>query len=114
MLPTEIRLTAVTRADRNVIITAVSSAVAEANGWIDDVNFFSNISVTLRFVIPSSSGCTLVRLLSAQPLKLDSSSIGELTALAGLVPGKEIACSVQITFFHTEPDLHRQIPHVPG
>lgn len=114
MLAAEIRLTAVTSADRNAIISEVSSAVAEANGWIDDVNLFSNISVALRFIIPSTSGRTLVRLLSAQPLKLDPNGVHELTALTAHEPEKEITCSLQITFFHTEPDLRRQIPHVPG
>lgn len=114
MLPLKIRLTAVTSADRNAIISDVSSAVAEAGGWIDDVNFFSNISVALLFIIPSSSGSTLVRLLSAQLLQLDSNGVRQLTALTAHEPSKEIACSLQITFFHTEPDLRRHIPHVPG
>ncbi len=114
MLPPEIRLTAVTSADRNAIISEVSSAVAEAGGWIDDVNFFSNISVALRFVIPSSSGSTLVRLLSDQPLQLDSTGVLELAVLTAHEPKEEITCSLQITFFHIEPDLRRQIPRVPG
>lgn len=114
MVPQDIRLNAVTSADRNAIISEVSSAVAEAGGWIDDVNFFSNISIALRFVIPFSSRSTLVALLSAQPLQLDSNDLCEVTALTAREPGDEIRCSLQITFFHTEPDLRRQIPHVPG
>lgn len=114
MLPPEIRLTAVTSADRNAIISKVSSAVTEECAWIDDVNFFSNIAVALRFVIPSSSGSTLVQLLSAQPLQLDSNGVRELNALTAHETREEIACSLQITFFHTEPDLRRHIPRVPG
>ena len=114
MVPPDIRLNAVTSADRNAIISEVSSAVAEAGGWIDDVNFFSNISIALRFVIPLSSRSTFVALLSAQPLQLDSNDLCELTALTAREPGEEIRCSLQITFFHTEPDLRRHIPHVPG
>ena len=97
-----------------MIISAVSGAVAEAGGWIDDVNFFSNISVALRFVIPSSSGSHLVQLLSAVPLQLDSNGVDELTTLSANGPSEEITCSLQITFFHTEPDLRLQIPSVPG
>ena len=114
MIPPDIRLNAVTSADRNAIISEVNSAVAKAGGWIDDVNFFSNISIVLRFVIPLSSRSTLVELLSAQSLHLDSKELCELTALTAREPGEEIRCSLQITFFHTEPDLRRQIPHVPG
>ena len=114
MVPPDVRLNAVTSSDRNAIISDVSSAVAKAGGWIDDVNFFSNISIALRFVIPLSSRSTLVELLSAQPLQLDSNDLCELTALTAREPEEEIRCSLQITFFHTEPDLRRQIPHVPG
>ena len=56
----------------------------------------------------------MVELLSAQSLHLDSKELCELTALTAREPGEEIRCSLQITFFHTEPDLRRQIPHVPG
>lgn len=114
MLAPEIRLTAVTSADRNAIISEVSNAVAQANGWIDDINLFSNISVALRFIIPSTSGRILVRLLLAQPLKLNSNGVDELTAFTAHKPAKELICSLQITFFHTEPDLRRPIAHVPG
>lgn len=109
-----IRLIAVTRADRNEIISEVSASVAAVGGWIDDVNFFSNISVVLRFVIPSASGPALALRLAAQPLQVDTKSLDSLSALLTHRPGKEIVCSLQITFFHGDPDLRRHVPSVPG
>ena len=108
------RLTAVTRAERNEIISAVSASISAVGGWIDDVSFFSNISVALRFIIPSSSGPALALLIAALPMKIDNEGLTNLDAVPTHRPGKEITCSLQVTFFHGEPDLRRHIPSVPG
>ncbi len=109
-----IRLTAVTRADRNGIISEVSDSVAAVGGWIDDVNFFSNISVVLRFVIPSASGPALALRFADQPLQVDTEGLNSLNALLTHRPEKEIICSLQMTFFHGDPDLRRHVASVPG
>lgn len=109
-----VRLAAVTRADRNEIISEVSDSVAAVGGWIEDVNFFSNISVVLRFVIPSASGAALAARLAEYPLRVDTEGLNSLNALLTHRPGQEIICSLQMTFFHGEPDLRRHIPSVSG
>lgn len=109
-----IHLNAVTRADRNKLVSGISEAVASVGGWIEDVNFFSNISVVLRFVIAAGSGLRLVRLLETQPLQLDFDDLAKLSALSTRNEIEEVACTLQITFFHNDPDLRRHVPSVPG
>lgn len=109
-----IHLNAVTRADRNSLVSGISDAVADAGGWIEDVNFFSNISIVLSFVISAGSGLSLVKLLESQPMRLGSDDLAKLSALSARNKIEEVACTLQITFFHNDPDLHRHVPSVPG
>lgn len=109
-----IHLNAVTRAERNSLVSGISDAVADAGGWIEDVNFFSNISIVLSFVISAGSGLSLIKLFESQPMRLGSDDLAKLSALSARNKIEEVACTLQITFFHNDPDLHRHVPSVPG
>lgn len=109
-----IRLNAVTKADRNALISGIGDAVTNAGGWIEDVHFFSNISIALHFVMLPHSGISLAAGLSLQPMTFDADDLAKLTALGATGGNEEINCTIQITFFHDDPDLRRYIPSVPG
>lgn len=109
-----IRLSGVTHTNRNTLISGVSDAVVKVGGWIEDVHFFSNIAITLHFVIPAASGSTFVKLLGSQPMALDSDDPAKLIELPSGGENEEVSCTLQITFNHKYPDLRRHIPSVPG
>jgi hypothetical protein len=104
-------LETVTAADRQASIDAIGQAVTAVGGWVDDVTFFSNISVALRCVIPPSSAAVFADRLIAIGLKFDSAA---LTDFAAATTAAELLCTVQVTFFHSDPDLRRDVPSVPG
>jgi len=109
-----IRLSAVSSADRNTLISGVSDTVSLAGGWIEDVHFFSNISIALHFVIPAGARSMFVKLLGSQSMALDSDDIDKFTELLPGGENEEVSCTLQITFNHNDPDLRRHIPSVPG
>jgi hypothetical protein len=111
----DVRLSAVTRAERHAVIDATSNAVSGVGGWIDDVNFFSNLSAALRFVIPVSGASALGPKLLAIGLRFDTAVIAALDQAAVAGSDKsELIVSLNVTFVHDDPDLRRTVPAVPG
>jgi hypothetical protein len=110
-----VSLEAVTQAERQSTVDAISTAVGAAGGWIDDVHFYSNISVALRCVLPAGRCAGFAQTLRDIGLKLDDAAVRALTEKAAAMPAPdEMLCALQVTFFHNEPDLRRAIPNVPG
>jgi hypothetical protein len=114
-MPVRLSINAVTSAERQRVIDAIAAAVSELGGWIDDVHLFSNISVAIRSFLPPDRVQPFGERLAVLGLKLSDSAQRDLTAFAA-APGSaaEVLCTVQITFFHSEPDLRRPVPSVPG
>lgn len=111
----DVRLSAVTRAERHAVINATSNAVSDVGGWIDDVNFFSNLSAALRFAIPFSGVSALGLKLLAIGLRFDTADIAALDQAAAAGPEKsELIVSLNVTFVHDDPDVRRTVPAVPG
>jgi hypothetical protein len=110
-----IALNAVTHTGRHLAVHEAGEAVHAVGGWIDDVHFFSNLSATLRCIVPASGVLLLADRLGVAGLTLTSTGI-EALALAAREepPDQELACSLQISFVHDEPDLRRHVPSVPG
>lgn len=110
-----VNIITVTQAERQSVVGAIGQAVGDVGGWVDDVNFFSNISIALRSYIPSRKLVELGYKLVEIGLKIEPKDFANLEdAAATNSPGFEVLCSMQITFFHNEPDLRREIPSVPG
>lgn len=110
-----VSINAVTHAERQSVIDAISAVLGELGGWIDDVHFFSNISVAIRSFLPVGRVSEYGERLQRLGLKFAPSSLHELDVFEPAPGvGEEIICSVQITFFHDEPDLRRHVPSVPG
>lgn len=106
---TRIALHAVTKLERNFVTTLVMDAVSAQGGWVDDVHLFSNIMTTIRFVVTHGKLVGLLAALDQAGLHvsgLDSPPKGDADS--------DCNGSLQITFMHSEPDLRREIPPVPG
>jgi hypothetical protein len=108
-------LSGVSRAERQTIISSAAKVIQDAGGWVEDVQFFSNIAVNLQCAATPSAAAALSNALSALGLGLSRGETAELESAAqGLRADQELRFSVQITFVHNEPDLLRHVPSVPG
>lgn len=108
-----VSLNAVTAADRQETTDAIRQLIAEAGGWIEDFVLFSNISLMIRCAISAEAAAAFGNALLDIGLKIDTSELAALTQPES--NGKdEKACTLNITFFHNEPDLRRTVPSVPG
>jgi hypothetical protein len=108
-------LSGVSRAERQTVISSAVKVIQDAGGWVEDVQFFSNIAVNLQCAAMPSAAAGLSNALSALGLGLSRGETGALeSATEGLRPDQELRFSVQITFVHNEPDLLRHVPSVPG
>lgn len=115
MTISKVNLAAVTRAERKSVITSASEAVQACAGWIDDVNFFSNLSIAIRCYVPSAKATLLGERLEKIGLSLDGTGRDALArATAENEPASELLCFLSITFFHDEPDMRQIVPSVPG
>ena len=81
------------------VLTAVGASVT-------DFTQFSNLSVCITFELLGTRLRELESNLRAAGLSFKASEAGECDA--------EIAAQLQITFFHSEPDLRIKQPAVPG
>lgn len=104
-----------TRADRHQTISGINEAVTASGGYVDDVNFFSNIAVAIVGIVPTSNGERLVNALSEIGLKLSDREMNQLAKIDDeSSTGDEFICSMHVTFLHSDRDLRQHILHVPG
>lgn len=99
----DVRLSAVTRVERHRAIDELNIAVSDVGGWVDDVNFFSNLSVALRCMIPALGAVGLERELTEIGLRLDANELVALSQ-AGACGKSELLVSLNFTFVHDEPE----------
>jgi hypothetical protein len=111
-----IKLVTSTKAERLSTIDSINESISQCGGWVDDVHFYSNIAVALRCFIPAERSADFSLGLIELGLVFDVKAIiEELNLMRPALPAKEdILFSINITFFHDEPDLRRHIPSVPG
>ena len=115
MVLKRVSLAAVPRCERQSTVDAINTAINESGGWIEDVNFFSNISIAVRSLVPSLNAVDFGTRLAGAGLVIDVEGIDELAmAMRENAPAFELICQLNVTFFHDEPDLRRTIPSVPG
>lgn len=105
-----ISLSAVTKLERNFVTTMVMDEVSAQGGWVEDVHLFSNIMTNIRFVMKQDRLAVFVAALAG--VGFEVSGVSEFPIQN--VSRADFNCSLQITFVHNEPDLKREIPHVPG
>ncbi|WP_321338477.1 hypothetical protein [Breoghania sp.] len=109
-------LAGVTRKNRHQITADINDAVMGVGGWIKSHTLFSNIATTFHFALPPDRLSTLRERMVELGVRLDEESIAKLDAVSRESGSRadEIAASLNLTFIHTEPDLRRDVPHVPG
>lgn len=109
-----IRLEIVTRVERLLAIESVSAAVQASGGWIDDVNFFSNILVVIHFSLPSGGSAVFLQAIAAAGLHIDEAAASALVRAEALIDNNPMSGALRITFVHDDPDMRRTVPMVPG
>jgi hypothetical protein len=104
----------VTRVERLVAIEGASAAVRAADGWIDDVNFFSNILVVIQFSLPSSKCNVFLQAIAAAGLHIEEAAASALVQAEASIEDNSVSGALRITFVNDEPDIRRTVPMVPG
>jgi len=108
-------LSIVTRVDHFRAVEGVSAAARDAGGWVDDVNFFSNIVAVLRIDLPSNAVPLFIANLLGADLRPYPEILQILARHAKTIGADEdLTCSIRMTFVHDEPDQRRLVPSVPG
>jgi len=98
------RFSVFTAMERNEAILTVRDAISNADGWIVDQTFFSNIATTINFELPASALQAFQDYLTGAGLQLHID--GDLPANASA----DVRSSISLTFSHNEPDQKQEIP----
>lgn len=116
MRPRIVMLSGVTRQNRHVVMSDLNDAILKAGGWVEGHSLFSNIATTFRLVLPVSALGLFREAVRDIGIALDDDSAAKLDDLgAGERSGDgEVRLTLNVTFIHDEPDLHRDVPAVPG
>jgi len=116
MSPLSLRLSAVSSHPRHGLIRQLASVLAE-HGWILDSRPYSNLALAIHFEVSAGNLASLCTALVSLPMAFSEPSLGQLSRVgntpAAALP-EVIAGSIHVTFMHSEPDLHQEIPAVPG
>lgn len=102
-----------TSQDRHQVTSGVSKAVSSAGGYILDFKQFSNLSVCFNIELPPAGFFKLRKELDTIKVLLKPPTEMEMVA-SEKSEDADIPCSLQVLFFHEEPDLRIPIPAVPG
>ena len=110
-----ITFSAVTDRERHEATTCIRNAIGSAGGWVEDVHFYSNVSLAVTAVVPAGKMAALGEALVECALRLNEETLVKLASIADIdAPDEEVICGLEVTFFHNEPDLRRPVPAVPG
>jgi hypothetical protein len=102
-----------TRAARLRITAQAKEAISKSGGWIVDFHHFSNLSLCINFEIESHRVGELHSALASLDVRISDASHEQLAALQE-EGDDEVIGTLQITFIHSEPDLRRDVPPIPG
>lgn len=116
-----LRIIGYTKGDSNHTITVLRDLINESGGWILDFNFFSNLSICLRFEISAKNVDRLCLALLQNNVQLSDESSALLIDFCNqLEPHDELSGAfvvmgtINVTFIHDEPDLRIEVPAIPG
>lgn len=111
-----LRLAAVSAHPRHALIGQLVDALNDL-GWVLESHPYSNLALAIHFELSPRQLSRLRARLAGMPLVLSDPSLAALARLEA-TPVAELADpvpgSLHITFLHSEPDLHSEIPAVPG
>ena len=119
-MPERIFIEATTTVNRYEMTARVEQAISESGSWVLDHHLFSNLSMSLTFEISDRKLNTLVERLEATGLAISHQSADALATFESSLeraqsqPGSFVEAHLQIIFIHSEPDLRREVPAIPG
>jgi hypothetical protein len=120
-LPRLLQLSGSTTRERNGVVSDLQEAIRAVGGWIVDFSLFSNISVCIVFTTAAHRLAGLLEALKETGVKLEAKglaateAIAQQAAAAGVAAElPEFSCTLQVTFIHSDPDLRREVPSIPG
>ena len=115
-----LRLNAITRLDRRLMISRAKEAISKC-GSILDFHLFSNRSICLNFELAVGKIDQLHDSLQEAGLKLTEETERllincrkGLEQLDWKAKASEVTGTLEITFIHDEPDLRIEVPPIPG
>lgn len=91
--------------------------VLDELGWVLDFRQFGNAALAIQFELPARDLSRLRGALATVPISLSDASLDALSAFEDALEAElpdEVAGSLHVTFFHSEPDLRIPVPAVPG
>ncbi|NVK33705.1 MAG: hypothetical protein HWE23_04435 [Rhodobacteraceae bacterium] len=105
-----IQMQAATRKNRFEVGRFVVDQIGALDGWVEDVQLYSNKMSTTRMTLPVGRYRDFVDALNAYGVPV------ELPDAFDVLPQEsaERSASLQISFVHEEPDTSRPLPAVPG
>jgi hypothetical protein len=118
--PRRMFLRGVTSRARHAVIADLSRLIAACGGDILEHHAFSNKAIAIAFEMGTAGLTGLLEGLGQAEVHLldaDAEALlfaAEATDPAPAEPRGLLAASLQITFFHDEPDLRQEVPQVPG
>ena len=102
-----------TSRDRHRVTSEMSKAVSSAGGYLLDFKQFSNLSVCFNIELPPSGFSKLRKKMDKLEVILTPPTEKEIVA-SEKSEDADIPCSLQVSFFHEEPDLRIPILAVAG
>lgn len=111
-----LRLAAVSSHPRHTLVCRILEVLNEA-GWVLDARPYSNLALAIHFELTRGQLAGVAARLTALPMAWSDPSLAALSRLEETpIPDlpETIPGSLHITFRHLEPDLHAEIPAVPG
>ena len=116
MVINQLRINAVTKEDRNEMISRVKEAMTTSGAWVLDVRQFSNVSICFNFEFPRRNAARLRDALASTGLRLTEEGDDSISSVSDLIAsdGADVSGTLQITFIHNEPDLRIKVPAIPG
>lgn len=111
-----LRLAAVSNHPHHNLVSRILEVLTES-GWVLDAQPYSNLALAIHFELSRGHVPGVAARLTALPMALSDPSLAALSRLEGspiLDLPETIPGALHITFRHLEPDLHAEIPAVPG
>lgn len=96
-----------TTQERHGIIAAVDALLQACGASVTDYSQFSNVSATVSFEIAAGKLPELADQLRAVDILLSRDTLEDLERFSHRDPSSIVTGTIQITFFHHEPDLER-------
>ncbi len=93
-----------TARERHNVTAAVDAVLQSCGAAVVDYHQFSNVSVSVTFEIPAGKLAELKTELENAGITLSQNSLDDLRRFGHSAPESEITGTVQITFYHHEPD----------